>query len=220
MGTLATAVLDRNGHSGTRDALPLPLTIIPWPFHAAQQNADIHTAQIHGVSAAGQPIYYCADIPSTPAVETGRVAPDALGRPVLGLGGGAPVSVRFTPGMWSPSSGVRGPGSGVDEILLHEVVHAFRAMAGRQSCVSVPNGYDTFEELIAVIVTNMHQSELRRPLRRSHQGFGFVIGESYYHSALHVEWIGRFCRQEPVLTRALSRVPYSRCRFNPFLEYY
>jgi hypothetical protein len=67
-----------------------------------------------------------------------------------------------------------GPGISANEILVHEMTHGFRQMAGKLMCNATPDqaGYDTSEEFVAIVVSNMYRSELKMAgLRRDHWGF-------------------------------------------------
>lgn len=100
--------------------------------------------------------------------------------------------VRFTPANWPDGSanakrrdsdkaklgiGVSyaGPGSTPDEMLLHELVHALRIIAGLlRSNRKVPfqKQYDDMEEFFAILIVNIYRSECKRPNRRAgHDGY-------------------------------------------------
>ncbi len=64
----------------------------------------------------------------------GHVLTNAMGKPILGLGGGSDSTIQFTPLTFSNycSTGKKGHKSGAhpDEVLFHEMVHAMRQMRG------------------------------------------------------------------------------------------
>lgn len=85
---------------------------------------------------------------------------------------GSSTTIVYSPSDWDRPDfdlpgfheGFSGPGSEADEVLLHEVFHALRAMAGLQVRRNVPfqRGYDTFEEFFAILVANIYRSESKR----------------------------------------------------------
>lgn len=207
-------------HTGraVRDAITRPLTICPWP-HETTCNADARARVDQDAARRGHRMFWCGDVPSTPIVETGA------DRGGTGTGAGTNAFVRFTPRMFGGGGActvqASQPGGRADEVLLHELVHAIRAIHATRDCSGLSAGYETFDEFAAVLITNMHASELHRPLRRNHQGFTHVIApERYYNNPQHSAWTYRLCRQMPALTRRLSRIPYDVCRFNPLLTVY
>ena len=66
------------------------------------------------------------------------------------------------------------PGVQKDEILLHEMVHGVRQMEGTvdfHTPLDAPH-YDTVEEFMAIVVSNVYRSEMKRPgLRQDHWAF-------------------------------------------------
>jgi hypothetical protein len=94
--------------------------------------------------------------------------------------------VRYNPWMWNAEAvaGVgfipkaadfkSAPGVLKDEILLHEMVHALRRMRNtvdNHKPLDQPR-YDTVEEFMAIVVSNVYRSEMNRPgLRADHHGF-------------------------------------------------
>jgi hypothetical protein len=102
-------------------------------------------------------------------------------------GPGMNASVHFDVGRWLPGT-IRGCRAGYgsiatapDEILLHEMCHALRAMKGQmnrsntiggQSLVQPGYAYDDIEEFFAILVSNMYLSEKGlTTLRQDHHGF-------------------------------------------------
>ncbi len=94
--------------------------------------------------------------------------------------------VRYNPAMWTadavaqvrfiakPADFKLAPGVQKEEILLHEMVHGLRQMRGTTD-FSTPKDqphFDTVEEFMAIVVSNVYRSEMKRPgLRRDHWGF-------------------------------------------------
>lgn len=87
------------------------------------------------------------------------------------------ISVRFSPSAWSSNGSCSkgAPGSMPDEVLLHELVHAYRQMKGRVLGigVSVPGfQYENEHEFYSILLTNIHMSvKNQRVLRRDHRRF-------------------------------------------------
>ena len=100
-------------------------------------------------------------------------------------GTGDNAVVRFDPLVWDPDNTFRdvanqmypgryGPyGASPAEALLHELVHAMRTVKGMTDLSPTgPPFNDTFEEFVAVLVTNIHTGELTPGgLRAGHTGF-------------------------------------------------
>jgi hypothetical protein len=100
-------------------------------------------------------------------------------------GTGDNAVVRFDPLVWDPDNNFRdvanqmypgryGPyGASPAEALLHELVHAMRTVKGMTDLTPTgPPFNDTFEEFVAVLVTNIHTGELTPGgLRAGHTGF-------------------------------------------------
>ncbi|QDT54807.1 hypothetical protein Pan44_28450 [Caulifigura coniformis] len=106
-----------------------------------------------------------------------------------------------------------------DEALFHEMVHSLRQMAGVMDCSAHPNGFDTKDEVWAILTTNIYCSAFRRPLRRNHEDFEVMTDEEVSGFYKKFEsMIGRMCRELPVFTRNIARITY--IKFNPFRDYY
>jgi hypothetical protein len=89
---------------------------------------------------------------------------------VPGTGQGVDVIISFDPDQFATSEG---PGSLADEILLHELVHAMRDVGGKGTrCFGAPRGFNSdYEEFVAVVIANVYNSELGRPLRKNLEGY-------------------------------------------------
>jgi len=146
--------------------------------------------------------------------------------------------VRYNPMMWTaeqvaamrfiakPADFKMAPGVLKDEILLHEMVHGLRQMEGTTDFhkpADVPH-YDTVEEFMAIVVSNVYRSEMKRPgLREDHWGFSSMAkdledpkkfldapgknGESN-HSRMK-----QFQKDNPDFFADMKKVPAA---FNPF----
>jgi hypothetical protein len=112
-----------------------------------------------GATLKGAPQKYCAD------EQVGKDIPGAGS----GTGQGSDVEIRYSP--WMFNSGAGGPGTNdPDEILLHEMVHGLRQMGGQSTCWGMKENYDTSEEFVAILVTNIYRSESgRTDLRADHR---------------------------------------------------
>jgi hypothetical protein len=143
---------------------------------------------------------------------------------------GSDTEVRYTPAHWKPSAmhpsvtGFKfwyGPGTTPDELLLHEVVHGLRHMAGLRMTRNVPfqAGYDSFEEFYAILIANIYRSELGRlELRHDHHGFmalsavGINNQTDFYNHRLNQQHLNKLRRQQPALFADLQGV---KAKFNP-----
>ena len=117
-----------------------------------------------------------------------------------------------------------------DEILLHELVHAFRRVSGKRARVETDGGlinYDSNEEFIAILVTNIYVTDptnrIKTALRRDHHGFATLEPElagsfEFFEISLDAfQLVDRLCTDHPGLTKALAGVP---AIFNPLAAYY
>jgi hypothetical protein len=150
------------------------MLIIPWSELPHYNRA---TNSWDGFNATAQPVTM-PELVDNP-VDMGEVRAAAADAPRHAL-------VRYNPAMWNPQTvaGVgfvpsaadfrQAPGVERDEILLHEMVHALRQMRGTTDFhqpLDAPH-YDTVEEFMAIVVSNVFRSERHRPgLRRDHWGF-------------------------------------------------
>jgi Effector protein len=91
-----------------------------------------------------------------------------------GSGEGSDVEIRYTP--WIFQSGIGGPGTNEpDEILLHEMVHGLREMSGVFFPGTKTRGFDTLEEFVAILVSNIYRSETGRPGLRADHSFSSML---------------------------------------------
>jgi hypothetical protein len=141
------------------------------------------------------------------------------------------INIRFSPSSWkaggSCSSG--GPGSLPDEVLLHELVHAYRQMNGwvSQISLSLPGFmYENDHEFYSILLTNIHMSAMsRRVLRRDHRSMRSGNAMLYpelsssepflRHIQGHRKLVRQFITDNPSLSLTICR---DLCTFNPVLH--
>ena len=132
---------------------------------AKNVNATASPTDFKGATPKGQQALSCGVNPGTPVAG------------VVGTGSGSDTVVAFSPEMWTVDGSNplgTGPGISANEILVHEMTHGFRQMAGKLICNATPDqaGYDTSEEFTAILVSNMYRSEMKMAgLRQDHWGF-------------------------------------------------
>lgn len=93
-------------------------------------------------------------------------------------GRGAGANIDFFPWEWHNIGGGL-PGAARDEILLHELVHAYMIQRGLSSIRNLHRvrfarrvrRFDIVDDFFAIMITNVYSSETRRPIRREHHGF-------------------------------------------------
>jgi hypothetical protein len=123
-------------------------------------------------------------------------------------------------------------GQASNEILFHELVHAFRTVSGKDSTQPATGGliyYDDTEEFVAILLTNIFVTDpsnrVRTGLRRDHQdGAGLepslATSLGFFASSRNTaDLVGGFCADHPVLSTQIAAVPAT---FNPvaaFLEH-
>jgi hypothetical protein len=100
-------------------------------------------------------------------------------------GRGAGATIDYFPFEW-PAIGVGGPGAARDEILLHELVHAYMIQRGLSSVRKLQRArfarrvrsFDIVDDFFAVMITNVYASELGRPIRRDHRDVRHTLGRN------------------------------------------
>ncbi len=120
------------------------------------------------------------------------------------------------------------PGMRVDEVLLHEMVHATNAL-GPGMNLRKPKGkmavYDTYDDFYAIMVTNMYQTEKGQTptmLRNTHAltATGMqnweAISEIFLFMDGHYAWVKAFCDQNLHFAHLLAR---SHAKFNPLRSF-
>jgi hypothetical protein len=93
-------------------------------------------------------------------------------------GRGAGSQIEYFPWEWHQIGGGR-PGAARDEILLHELVHAYMIQRGASSVRNLHRAryarrvrrFDIVDDFFAIMITNVYSSECGRPIRREHHGF-------------------------------------------------
>jgi hypothetical protein len=118
-----------------------------------------------------------------------------------------------------------------DEILFHELVHALRGTSAQyMSLIPLSGGlkrYDTREEFIAVLVTNIYITDPTKKsktgLRRDHNQYtplekGLDTSFEFYRSARNAyAQVAQFCNENRGFTRAVAGI---KTRFNPIAAYF
>lgn len=139
---------------------------------------------------------------------------------VIGTGTGSDTVLRFSPKTWTAGAPT-GPGASGDEILLHEMVHGMRQMAGRsvREAVAVSPGMDNYEEFVAITVSNIFRSECGIPfLRADHRGFAPLTGKWTNVGDFKKDFNNFLCDmdiEQPRFCSHLRRV--SGAAFNPLI---
>ncbi|MBL8217512.1 MAG: hypothetical protein JNK87_42715 [Bryobacterales bacterium] len=187
----------------------------------------------------------------TGATPAGRVVHDWEGNPVLdprftdvvtgqglplrGTGAGAPVFVLFSPNDFGRC---KLAASQPDEVLFHELVHAYRQLRGRFRRIALDGQYPNREELQATVLANIYVSSKSSgaPLRNQYAlpeaGKTWNVRDSggrqksgglrngYTHSeTVMLENLGAIAQlyeEERPLLQAINAIG---CVFNPFREY-
>jgi hypothetical protein len=114
------------------------------------------------------------------------------------------------------------PGSWPDEVLLHEMLHGLRQMAGQQDMSAIGLEYDTMEEFYAILLTNIYTSERgRKRLRKNHHGSSpldkdVATSEGFLQIGDHVRWIMWLVTHGAVFVRRVAEI---NVPFNPLRAY-
>ena len=148
-----------------------------------------------------------------------------------GTGKGADTTIRFDPNAYTKACASRGPGSLADEIVLHEMVHAARKMRGIQfdkqvagypnSFIANHDDYDTEEEFLAIVVTNVYTSRAGRPLLRAGHRAHFILKSPLDTSAgflkdpTHYQLMNIY---RLVWSDVFTQMSVVQAPFNPFQE--
>lgn len=165
-----------------------------------------------------------------------------FGKPGIrfGEGKGIDVPVRFSASLFKPGGvcqiiGSTVPGSAgaePDEVLFHELVHAYAILAGkvdrRPTSVDDRHGaYDDLEEFLAILLSNIYATDPNnpskgRPLRADHHGFDTMApaestSAGFLVSLVNRQWVQDICLRHPALAEPLSKVPAT---FNPIRQLY
>jgi len=160
------------------------------------------------------------------------------------LGGGVTVNggiqgyVNYSPdtfslhGACSATKSVSNRGLYWDEMLFHELVHAFRNVSGKWHQPTLSYGlhrYTDNEEFIALLLSNIYISDksnkIKSGLRADHIGFeplsrDFDDSFKFFStSTLTFGLIEKFCKDNPGLTRKIAN-DLANIQFNPLAAYY
>lgn len=160
---------------------------------------------------------------------------------LTGKGGGAPAMLLFTPGHFHVCRSLAGMKT--DEVLFHELVHAYRHLRGRTSNIGIgrknKGEYPNREELLATCLSNIyisakhsdaalrgdyffpkanHTWNVPDAKAKQNAGGGLRTGYTYSESVMLENFasITQLLEEERPLLTAISRVD---CTFNPFREY-
>lgn len=136
--------------------------------------------------------------------------------------------VYFTPSIWQSGGfcfNAKANGATDDEILLHELLHAYQGVRGTMDKTKLfkpKKMYDTVAELFAILITNIYMSENgKTKLRRDHNGFGelpaeWSTSEGFLKDQDFFYWVEKFWFTEPQLVGMIAASPV---KFNPFRAY-
>lgn len=162
----------------------------------------------------------------------------------LGTGAGANAFILFRRADWMVN---RGPGSGPDEVLFHELVHAIRFMEGKDLSrrplgLSVANlkgsyvePYDNEEEFFAILLSNIyisekaagksvplvgsHHANLTNPKDRNSVRFDTLASPAVFSQMpLYIALMQKLMSQMPWVTVYIANIDEKKCRFNPLRE--
>ena len=192
-----------------------------------EQNAYAEAVRLDKATPKGKPILACSDNPKA-SIKAGQAYGDPQGRAYPGLGGGSDTEIRFNALMWTPppGGGAVAPGAAADEILLHEMTHGLRQMRGQMLCSGVYDHptYDTIEEFIAILVSNLYRSERGRPGLRSDHGANspplspaLSDPATFLDTESNKDHIHKMFEEDLVFAKNLANV---RCAFNPVKIFY
>jgi hypothetical protein len=147
-------------------------------------------------------------------------------------GAGDSVILEFDPANFNPDNKFReiadqifpgqyGPrGTSPAEVLLHELVHAMRTIKGMGDQRKAGNGWQSVEEFVATLVTNIHARERNTgELRGAYGGYpampaNWVTSEGFLADAENRRLVKDLYRQDPFFCRDLARTVYVNS-FNP-----
>jgi len=163
------------------------------------------------------------------------------GQPVLGTGGGSSPIIQFSP---EASQQIRGPGKEPDEVLFHELAHAYRRTRGVLLCERMGPPYDNpkekwdnIEEFFAILIANIYRSESRRQGLRGDHALDDCPGQQRPgHTVCSKPMVPRLTdpkafyeyykpKMEQIFTQPQMRglgveiAIYVDCDFNPLYEY-
>jgi hypothetical protein len=139
--------------------------------------------------------------------------------------------IRIDPEDWKPNGNCNSAGTAgadEDEVLLHEILHAYRQLSNHQHSdqFNVPpdKNYDTIEDFWAIVVTNVYMSEKGKTLlRQDHQSFAALppkwsTSVGFLSDPDLLRWSLTILRQEENLLKTIDTSIAASTRFNPFHE--
>jgi hypothetical protein len=187
-----------------------------------EQNAFAEPVNWNDATPAGKPVLACGHDPAR-SVRAASVLTDPSGQPFPGKGVGSDTEIRFNALMWQPPAGggAVAPGAEADEILLHEMTHGLRQMRGQMHCSGVSDNaaYDTREEFVAILVSNLYRSERGRTGLRSDHGansppLSAALSNpvTFLGTGNHKDYIHQMFDEDLVFAQNLAFV---KCPFNP-----
>jgi hypothetical protein len=153
-----------------------------------------------------------------------------------GTGKGSDVRIHFTPRIFRNPGGLKAPcdngghyGRLPEEVLFHEMVHAFRKMSGhdlgRPTEYEPLIDYDNDEEFLAIVMTNVFISAFGRNtnLRADHHGATPLqppqnTSKGFLSIQDNVDTLLRYYTQEFQLYQNMALIPDDAAQFNPFRE--
>jgi hypothetical protein len=141
---------------------------------------------------------------------------------VRGTGLGSDATIQYTPKQWRDAAatcttGLCGPGSARDEVLLHEMFHGLRVMLGKLDSIPMGDGYNTQEEFFAILVTNVYQAEMGRPPRANHEDFKELQNPGKFSRTYRIK-IDVFRNQHADLAKVLEEVSARSGTVNPMVR--
>jgi hypothetical protein len=161
------------------------------------------------------------------ATGKGATVNDTYGNPIKkykpGTGTGSDAILQYSSDTFrSGSACASGPGATPDEILLHEMTHGLRQMAGMSDKLKVKENLNmhNFEEFVAIVISNIYRSERKIPqLRSDHTGFVALTGPTTdpdVFAKTFRDHLSLLVFQQTALCSNLARV---KCDFNPIASY-
>jgi hypothetical protein len=151
----------------------------------------------------------------------------------VGTGEGSNATIHFTPRHFGNACGPKSScdrgglyGRYPEEVLFHEMVHAFRQVSGRD--LGRPSGdrYDNEEEFLAIVVTNVFISAFGRndSLRAGHESFAPLLypqntSQGFLDNPDNMERLTRYYNEELELYQKLYLIPDDAAHFNPFRQF-
>jgi hypothetical protein len=136
-----------------------------------------------------------------------------------GTGLGSHSIISYSPmSHYHPRCSRGGPGTLASEVLLHELVHSIRHMAGRfvlpENVPGAPLMGNT-EEFVAVLVTNIYRSEMGLPGLRSDHAAGLLAAPLTDPAVFRARFRQQIANFQIENRRFVELLRTVRCPFNP-----